>query len=54
MYSEMPSSSVVITNKSNEKKSEYEAIHKTLTDEVKNLENLYSSLKQKIDVVLKL
>lgn len=53
-YNELPSSSVVHSHRSSERNSEYERVHKNLTDEVKQLEKLYLSLKQKIDVVLKL
>jgi len=54
LFSEMPSSRVTIAKNSNEMKQEYELKHKKLTEEIKNLEKLYFSLKQKIDAVLKL
>ncbi|ORX51011.1 hypothetical protein BCR36DRAFT_325982 [Piromyces finnis] len=54
MLSDMPSGSVVIIPKSKEEKREYKTVYNFFIGEVKHLESLYSSLKQKIDVVLKL
>jgi hypothetical protein len=54
LFSDMPSSSVVVDDQSGEKQKENEIIYKNLSEEMKGLEKLYSSLKQKIDVVLKL